>query len=422
MFNRLEWMIAGRYLRARRKEGAISVISLISLIGIFLGVGTLIVVMSVMNGFRAELVQQILGAQPHVTLYRYPGTKGIEDYDALAERLREIPGVTRAAPRIEETVMATAPRTGESTGVKIRALRKEDVRSLPKIAEPEWSAGSLENFAEGVAVGEGVANRLGLGIGDQVTVVTPPNRDTPAGRIVTTRTYDVVYIFRSGFYQDDNAFFLLPLERAQSLANRRGRADGIEIGLADPEQVAPDNSDPLSQRLQAAAGGQAFPWNWKRAQGGFLSALDAERGAMFVILSLIILVAALNIVSGLIMLVKEKGQNIGIMRTFGVTRGAILRIFLICGMTIGVIGTILGVIGGVLFVIYIHDIQAALEALLGIPLWPVEQRGFSQIPTILDFGDVTNVAIVALILSAVATWYPARRAARMDPVEALRYE
>lgn len=418
MFSRLEWMIAGRYLRARRKEGAISVIAGFSLAGILLGVGTLIVVMSVMNGFRIELVRQIVGVQPHIAVLGAPG-EGITDYDALAERLAAVPGVVHASPRIERTVMVTAPN-GNATGVLARGLRHDD---LPEgVRAPEWSAGSLDGYADGIAMGVGVAQKLGVVVGDQITLITPPNRDTPFGRIPTRRSYPVTYVFRVGYHPYDSQLVFLPLDEAEGLFGQRDSVDQIAVMVAQPDALAADNSDPLSRALAAELGPDHALYNWKRQNGAFLAALDTERAAMFVILSLIILVAALNIVSGLIMLVKEKGQNIGIMRTFGMTRGAILRVFFICGAAIGVIGTILGVIGGVLFVTYIHDIQAALEWLFGVSLWPVEVRGLTRIPTDMQLSDVITTVVVALVLSLLATWYPARRAARMDPVEALRYE
>ncbi|MFK7944831.1 MAG: lipoprotein-releasing ABC transporter permease subunit [Paracoccaceae bacterium] len=426
MFSSLEWMIAGRYLRARRKEGAISVIAGFSLVGILLGVGTLIVVMSVMNGFRAELVKQIVGAQPHV-LVMGPSGKGIEDYDALADRLVRQPGVTRAAPRMEQTVMATG-NGGEATGVVARGLRPEDLATLPGIADPEEAFGDIADFPDGVALGDAVARKLGLFVGDKISLITPPNKTTAFGRIPTRRSYTVVYIFRTGYFPYDSQFIFLPLATAQGLLNKRGRVDGIEVNVAEPDALSRRDSqtglhqDPVSRALAPEIGAANFLWNWKDANGAFLGALAAERAAMFVILSLVILVAALNIISGLIMLVKEKGQNIGIMRTFGMTRGSILRVFFICGMSIGVIGTILGVIGGVLFTTYIQEIQGFLEALLGVSLWPVEVRGISSIPAEMHWEDVATTVGVAMLLSLVATWYPARRAARLDPVEALRYE
>ena len=419
MFTRLEWMIAGRYLRARRKEGAISAIAWFSLIGIMLGVATLIIVMAVMAGFRTELIGRIIGAQPHA-LVNPLTAEGIVGFDATADRLRQVPGVTRVAPRLEQTVMGSSSRA--ATGVLLRGLRKQDLLSLPGVANPEEAYGSIDDFENGIALASGVARSLGVIVGDKVTLITPPNKDTAFGRIPTRKSYQVVYIFQVGMYEYDRVFAFLPLEKAQALLNQRGSVDSIEISVTEPDVLQANQTDPMSIELTRQIGQGTFMSNWKGQNGAFIAALDTERAVMFIILSLIILVAALNIISGLIMLVKEKGQNIGIMRTFGMTKGSILRVFFICGASIGVVGTIAGCILGVLFVTYIRQIQGLVEWVLGGQVWDPTIRYLTQIPAIMHTFDVVLTVVIALSLSLLATWYPARRAASLDPVEALRYE
>jgi lipoprotein-releasing system permease protein len=413
-FAAFEWLIAGRYLRARRRERAISAITGFSLVGIMLGVATLIVVMAVMNGFRAELVKRILGVNAHVMAM--PSAEDGYDYAAAAQRITAIPGVARAAPMLEARILASGP--GGATGVLMRAYAPDDLRRLPAIAHPEEATGdpaALENGT--VAIGEGLATQLGVGLGDRITLISPDGPSTPFGRSIRSRAYEVSYVFRIGMHEYDRAFVFATLADARILLSRDGRADGIEVMVDDPDRVE-DWDAPIRTALDAPA----TLWTWKQANGAFLDALRIERNTMFIILTLLILIAALNIISGLIMLVKDKGRDIGILRTMGLTRGAILRVFFICGASIGVVGTALGVGLGVLFTLNIRKVQSVVEALSGGSVWDPSIRVLSGIPTDLRLGDVALAAGLAIALSFLATFYPAWRAARMDPVEALRHE
>ncbi|MGF1500642.1 MAG: lipoprotein-releasing ABC transporter permease subunit [Paracoccaceae bacterium] len=407
-------MLAGRYLRARRREGAISVIAGFSLVGIMLGVATLIIVMSVMNGFRAELVDRILGAQPHISVVTSSG-QGLTDYDALAERLSAEAPVTRAAPVIEQTLMAASDAA--NTGALVRGIRAGDLRTLEAVANPEEAWGDLARFGDGVAIGAGLAQQLRLNIGDQITLVTPRGRVTIGGVLPRRKSYEVVYIFRIGMSDYDRAFIFMPLDEAQRFFNKPDRVDLIEVMVDRPDRV-----EEIGDDLSPLVRGQGYLWNWQRANGAFLAALRIERNVMFLILTLIILVAALNIISGLIMLVKEKGRDIGILRTVGLPRAAVLRIFFLCGASIGVVGTVLGVGIGVLFTVNIQEIQSFVEYLSGGTVWDPNVRFLTRVPAVMHASDVVFTVAIALGLSFLATWYPAWRAARLDPVEALRYE
>lgn len=421
-FAAFEWLIAWRYLRARRKEGGISVIAWYALIGVMLGVATLIVVQAVMFGFREEFTDRILGANAHVTVYYAPEIDAngnqdrlIPDYDDLTRRLSAVAGVVHAAPQIRGQVMVSA--NGRASGVEAIGIRPEDLRSIPLVAKPETSAGSLDDFEKGVAIGTGVSRDLGVGIGGTITMISPEGMDTPFGTQPRVSDYPVTYVFGVGRYDIDKTRVYMPFTEAQSFFDREAGADEIEVMIKDPDRV-----EQILPALAEAAGPRAVLWTWKDASGAFLSALDTERRVMFIILSLVVLIAAMNIISGLVMLVKNKGRDIGILRTMGLTQGSIMRVFFLCGSLIGVVGTVLGVVLGCLFAYYIRDIQLLIESLLGASLWNPEIRYLTEIPSRLRWQDVTAVAVMALLLSFVITIWPARNAARMNPVEALRYE
>lgn len=421
-FASFEWMIAWRYLRARRAEGGVSIMTWISLIGITLAVMALIATLAVRAGFRAEFVDTILGANAHVTVYHSAEVREngqldrtIQDYDAFAERLRAVEGVTRAAPLVKGQVMASAG--GRNAGIEVFGITEENLMTIPRIVAPQEAYGDIERFGEGVAIGSGVARELGVVAGDKIKVISPNGVKTAFGTSPRVKAYEVVYVFTAGRYDIDRTRVYMPFAEAQVFFNREGRADEIEVMVA-----APDAVEDMTLPLLRAAGDRAILWTWKDASGGFLKALDIEDNVMFVILSILVLVAAMNIVSGLIMLVKNKGRDIGILRTFGLTEGAVLRVFFICGAFTGLIGTALGVLLGCLFAIYIDPIFAIVNGVSGGGIWDPAVRGISFLPAKLQFNDVLSAVALSLGLSFVVTLFPARRAARMNPVEALRYE
>jgi lipoprotein-releasing system permease protein len=421
-FAPFEWMIAWRYLRARRAEGGVSVMTWISLIGITLAVFALIATMSVRAGFRAEFVDTILGANAHVTVYnslrvddRGQASRAIADYEEMAARLRDLPGVTRVAPLIRGQVMAS--NAGRAVGVEVFGIAEADLRGLPGITDPARSRGSLDGFAEGVAIGSGIARELNLMLGDRIRLISPDGVRTAFGTSPRINSYEVVYIFSAGRWDIDRTRVYMHFAEAQSYFNREGIADELEVMLAAPDQV-----DAMAWPILSAAGERAMIWTWRDSAGSFLRALEVEDNVMFIILSILVLIAAMNIVSGLIMLVKNKGRDIGILRTMGLTEGAVLRVFFICGSAVGVAGTVFGVILGCLFAIYIDPVFSFVNWAMGGGVWDPSIRGIYRLPALLQWGDVAKAVGLSLGLSFVVTILPARRAARMNPVEALRYE
>ncbi|HHH89149.1 MAG TPA: lipoprotein-releasing ABC transporter permease subunit [Aliiroseovarius sp.] len=421
-FAAFEWMIAWRYLRARRAEGGVSVMTWISLIGIMLAVAALIITLAVRTGFREEFVDTILGANAHVTLYAPltvtetgQTTRAITDYRAWAERIAKVPGVTRAAPLIKGQVMANKGRA--NAGVEVYGIAPEDLATIPRIAHPEASRGSLQDFPRGIAIGSGVARELGANLGDRIKIISPNGVKTAFGTSPRVNAYEITYIFTAGRYDIDRTRVYLPFDEAQRFFNREGVADEIEVMVARPEEI-----DKLTPAIRAAAGPGTTIWTWRDRSGAFLRALDMEDNVMFVILSILVLIASMNIISGLIMLVKNKGRDIGILRTMGLTEGSVLRVFFLCGALTGVVGTALGVIVGCLFAIYIDQIFALVDLVAGGGVWDPSVRGIYRLPARLEAGDVGSAIVLSLFLSFVVTIFPARRAARMNPVEALRYE
>ena len=421
-FAPFEWMIAWRYLRARRAEGGVSVMTWISLIGITLAVFALIATLAVRSGFRAEFVDTILGANAHVTVYQFGDVapngqidRTITDYEALAAQVAAVPGVTRVAPLVRQQVMANNRQS--NAGVEVYGIAPENLKTIPRIASSDQAQGDIDRFEEGIALGIGVARALGVNVGDRIKLISPNGVKTAFGTSPRVNAYEVVYIFAAGRYDIDRTRVYLPLAEAQSFFNREGVADELEVMVEEPERV-----DEIALPLLQAAGERGQVWTWRDASGAFLNALDIEDRVMFVILSVLVLIAAMNIVSGLIMLVKNKGRDIGILRTMGLTEGSVLRVFFICGAFTGIIGTAMGVILGCLFAIYVDQIFGFVNYLSGGTAWDASIRGIYFLPAELNLKDVLSAVALSLGLSFIVTIFPARRAARMNPVEALRYE
>ena len=413
-FAPFEWMLSLRYLRARRREGFISVIAGFSFLGIMLGVATLIIVMAVMNGFRQELLSKILGLNGHLLIQ--PLESPLTDYAAVADRIAKVDGIYLAAPLVEGQALASSPFN--ASGVVVRGMRGADLSKLSQISS-NIKQGTLDGFdnGQGLAIGRRLAEQLSVRAGDNITLVSPRGAVTPMGTTPRIKAYKIAAVFEIGMSEYDSAFVFMPLTEAQAYFNRAGDVTAIEIYTDDP-----DNIDRFRQSVTDAAARPIYMIDWRQRNATFFNALQVERNVMFLILTLIVLVAALNIVSGLIMLVKDKSSDIAILRTMGATQGAMMRVFLITGASIGVVGTFVGFLLGTVVCLNIEEIRRFLSWLTNTELFSPELYFLSKLPADMNLKETVAVLVMALGLSLLATLYPSWRAARLDPVEALRYE
>jgi lipoprotein-releasing system permease protein len=411
-----EWMMALRYLKPRRREGFISVIAIFSLLGIAIGVWALIVVMSVMNGFRDELWSRILGLNGHVVVESFDKTRPITNYDSLAERIRLVNGVKSAIPIIEGQAMALAGQ--QNSGAVVRGIEPADLKANKMVAD-NIVEGSLDDFQgrDVVVIGERLARQLGVKVGDQITLVSPEGTATAFGTAPRMISYYVAATFEIGMSEYDSTFVFMPLKEAQIYFKLGAGVNAIEIKLNDP-----DHAESVIAPIRAQAPPDTYIASWQKFQSSLFNALEVERNVMFLILTLIIVVAAFNIISSLIMLVQSKSSDIGILRTMGASRGAIMRIFLISGSSIGVLGTTIGLVLGVITCLNMESIRQLVQNITGTQVFDPELYFLSQLPAEMSAGEIATVVMVALVLSVLATLPPSWRAARLDPVEALRYE
>jgi len=426
-FAAFEWKLALRYLRARRKEGFISVISLFSFLGIMLGVATLIVVMSIFNGFHNELLNRVLGFSGHASIYQ-PDLTPIEDYDAMKGRLMAVPGITSAVPIVEGQVMVSSIKN--ASGALIRGVSEADIEKLPSLnnsslqtalgqpgvmdAVPSWMG---FDKAGGIAIGERMAWKHQVGLGGTITLIAPNGPETVIGSTPRIRDYQVVAIFKMGMSEYDEGVAYLPLSEAQDFFSTDTGVSGVELTVERPDTIAS-----MVGEIAKAAGPGLMVQTWKDRNQAFFTALTVERNMLFMVLTMIILVAALNIISGLIMLVKDKGRDIAILRTMGATSGAIQRVFFITGAAIGVIGTIGGVLLGMVISYYAEPIRRGFQWLSGVDPFNPDLYYLSKLPSEIDFNQTFWIVLMSIGLSFLATLYPSWKAAKLDPVEALRYE
>jgi lipoprotein-releasing system permease protein len=413
-FAPFEWMVSRRYLGARRQEGFISVIAGFALLSMALGVFALIVVMAVMNGFRSELLGKILGLNGHLLIQ--PLESPLTDWEPVSDRIALVPGVRLAAPIVEGQALASSPFN--SAGVLVRGMLARDLGRIGSV-DQNIKQGTLDGFddGQGVAIGRRLADQLSLHAGDNITLVAPRGAVTPMGTTPRIKSYKIAAVFEIGMSEYDAQLVYMPLVESQAYFNRAGDVTAIEVFVDDPDRV-----DHYRDAVTSAAQRPIFMNDWRQRNAVFFNALQVERNVMFSLLTLIVLVAAFSMISGLTMLVTDKGQDIGILRTMGASKGAIMRIFMITGAAIGVTGTLIGLLLGVLVCENIESIRQFVSWLTNTDLFSPELYFLSHLPAKLDWGETSAVVVMSLALSLLATLYPAWRAARLDPVEALRYE
>jgi len=422
IFSNFEFLIAWRYLRSKRAEGGVSTMTWISFIGISLSVFALIATLSVRSGFRAELVDTILGANAHVTVYKQPTKdpkgnvyRGFKDYENINSIISSLNSVNRAAPLIRGQVMASANAT--TTGVDVFGISPENILSIRRVSDPKTSIGDIKNFSKGLAVGSGVAQALNVSVGDEIKLISPTGVKTAFGASPRVKTFEVQYVFSAGRYDMDKIRIYMPFRRAQEYFDRDNLADEIEVLVNQPDQI-----EKIVEELSSATNDKFLFWTWKDASGNYLRALEIEDNVMFVIMSILVLIATMNIISGLVMLVKNKSRDIAILRTIGLSETSVLKIFFLCGAMTGILGTFFGTLMGCAFAVYIDPTFSFINIISGGDVWDPTIRGIYSIPAQLRWEDVLTAVLLSLGLTFSITYFPARRAARLDPIEALRYE